>query len=197
MLLKIKSKLSNLLVIFIYVIFFCSVASANSNLINDIKIKGNDRISEETIILFSEVKINQVLTNDDLNDILKNLYNTNFFENISLKILNNELLIFVEESPIIDRVEYRGIKANKIKEALNAIINLKSRSSYNEYLISEDRSLIKRYLKDIGYYFSTVETLVENLDNNLVKIIHNIELGDKAKYVRLLSLVIKSSKIVN
>ena len=96
MLLKIKSKLSNLLVIFIYVIFFCSVASANSNLINDIKIKGNDRISEETIILFSEVKINQVLTNDDLNDILKNLYNTNFFENISLKILNNELLIFVE-----------------------------------------------------------------------------------------------------
>ena len=41
----------------------------------------------ETIKIFSGVKNNDNLSSDDLNEILKKLYETNFFENISLSIL--------------------------------------------------------------------------------------------------------------
>ena len=89
---------------------------------------------------------------------------------------------------IIDKVEFTGIKAEKIISALNSFVNLKSRSSYNDFLLSEDRKLIKKYLKNIGYYFSDVSTIVENLDNNLIKIIHKIELGEKAKIRKIVLL---------
>ena len=116
------------------------------------------------------------------------MYETNFFEDVSVNFLNGNLLISVVESPIIDSVEFSGIKAEKIKNNLNSFINLKSRSSYNEFLISEDRRLIKTFLRNIGYYFADVNTIVEDIGNNLVKIIHKIELGKKPKLKRLVLL---------
>tara|TARA_Y100000996_G_scaffold414585_1_gene405914 strand:- start:4 stop:2259 length:2256 start_codon:yes stop_codon:yes gene_type:complete len=171
---------------FLLILFlFTTFSFGNSSIIEKITIKGNERISNETIILFSQVEINQNITNDRLNEILKNIYDTNFFKEVSVNLINDELLIEVVEAPIIDTVEFSGIKADKIKSALNKIINLKSRFSYNDFLISNDRKLIKEYLKNIGYYFSEVETIVANLDNNLVKITHKIELGNKAKIKKI------------
>ena len=169
----------------IFLLFLIPSSFANSKEIQKIIITGNDRISQETIILFSGVKLNQEITNEKLNEILKNLYNTNFFENVSVQLSDLSLLISVVEAPIIDTIEFKGIKADKILEGLNKVINLKSRSSFNDFTISNDRLLIKNYLKELGYYFSEVETIVENLDNNLVKVIHKIEIGNKAKIKKI------------
>ena len=165
-----------------FIIFF---ASSRANEINNILIKGNERISDETIILFSEFNIGSEITNNKLNQIIKNLFETNFFEDINVKVLDQNLLITVVEAPIIDKVEFAGIKSESIKDSLNSFINLKSRSSYNDFLISEDRKKIKSFLRQNGYYFSNVSTIVENLDNNLVNVIHKIELGKKAKIKKI------------
>ena len=106
-----------------------------ANEINNIVIKGNNRISNEAITIFSDIEIGNQITNKKLNDIIINLYETNFFEDVSVNFSNGDLLISVVESPIIDNVEFLGIKAEKIKNGLNSFINLKSRSSYNEFLI--------------------------------------------------------------
>ena len=168
---------------FLLFIFFYSIA--NSSEIKNIIIKGNDRISDDTIILFSEINAGEKISNDQLNKILKNLYDSNFFEDVSVKLVDDQLIINVVEAPIIDKVEYTGIKADKIIEALDNIIILKSRSSYNNFLIKNDRKLIKEYLKNIGYYFSEVETVVEKLENNLVNIVHKIDMGNKAKIKKI------------
>ena len=89
------------------------------------------------------------------------------------------------EAPIIDKVEFDGIKAQKIQDALRNLIKLKSRSSYNSFIVNSDKNLIKEYLKEIGYYFSKVETLIEELDDNLVTITHKIDLGNKAKIKKI------------
>ena len=60
-----------------------------------------------------------------LNDILKNLYDTNFL-NVGVSFQETTLFINVEEAPIIDNVEFVGIKADKIRNALKDIIQLKS-----------------------------------------------------------------------
>ena len=158
---------------------------AKAETIKKITINGNERISEQTIILFSEIKLNQEISSEKLNNILKNLYNSNFFEDVSVSFTDDELLINVQEAPIINELIYEGIKANKIKEALNKIVSLKSRSSFNDFLVSNDRKLIKEYLKNIGYYFSEITTTIENLDNNLVNVIHNIDTGNKAKIKKI------------
>ena len=173
---------------------------ADANILEKISVDGNERISDETIILFSEIEINEKITNERLNVILKNLYNTYFFEDIIVNFKENELIIKVVESPIINEIEYSGIKANRIVDELKNIVTLKSRSSFNEFQISKDRILIKEYLKNIGYYFAEVETVVKNLDNNLVKVIHNIDMGNKAKINKISFIgnkIFKDSKLKN
>ena len=192
-------KLYKICIIFFYSLNFIFLFSiSNATQIKNIQIKGNERISNETIILFSEFNIGNNITNKKLNQIIKNLYETNFFENVNVKVLDQKLLITVVEAPIIDKVEFAGIKSNTIKDSLNTFINLKSRSSYNDFLVSEDRKKIESFLRQNGYYFSTVNTVVENLDNNLVNIIHKIELGEKAKIKKIKFIgekVFKDSKL--
>ena len=60
-----------LLIFFINTISFAEV-------IKEFKIIGNKRISDTTIILFSKVKINDDINKDDLNEIIKEQYSTNF-----------------------------------------------------------------------------------------------------------------------
>ena len=88
---KIKSiyKINFLLVIFFYIFS----APLKADVIKDINIKGNDRISSETIKMFAGVSKNDDLSENDLNKILKDLYNTNFFDLVSVKINNKILLI--------------------------------------------------------------------------------------------------------
>ena len=59
-------------------IFLTIINISHADLIKDIKISGNDRISDETVILFGDIKKNSDLDNDKLNEILKKLYDTSF-----------------------------------------------------------------------------------------------------------------------
>ena len=54
--------------------------------VKSIVIKGNERITKETIIVFSNVNINDNLNANDLNEITKNLYSTDFFSDVSIKL---------------------------------------------------------------------------------------------------------------
>ncbi len=171
--------------LFLFLFLFMQFNTANAEIVKKIIVKGNDRISKETILLFSEVNINQNINKEELNSILKNLYDTNFFNDVSVNLNNNNLVIQVNEAPIIDKIKFTGIKADRMKDDLNKIIKLKSRSSYNNFLLSNDRNLIKDYLKNVGYYFAEIETSVESLENNLVNVNHKINLGNKAKIKKI------------
>ena len=90
--------------------FFTFNKSAVSEILKDFRIIGNDRISKETIIMFSNVSLNENIDSSKLNEILNNLYDTNFFENISINFLENILEIQVSENPIIENINIEGIK---------------------------------------------------------------------------------------
>ena len=168
--------------ILISTIFF---TFANADKIENFEISGNNRISEETIKMFSDFQINNEINDQKLNEILKNLYDTNFFENVIVEYNQNTLFIKVEELPIIQNIILDGIKANKYKEEIKKNFKLKSRSSFNKYFIKEDEKIIKSILKKNGYYFSTIDTYVENIENNMVNINYKINLGDKAKIKKI------------
>ena len=131
--------------------------------------------------MFSEVEINDNVNANVVNTVLKNLYNTNFFENVSVNFTNSILEIRVVENPIIQNINYEGIKSNKIKDLIRTSTKLKSRSSYNELILKNDKKNIQTELKKLGYYFPSIETYIENLKDNKINLTYKIELGDKAK----------------
>ena len=170
---------------FVFIVLMLLSSKAISNTIDKIEITGNDRITDETIRLFISVSKNDEINDIELNNILNDLYETNFFKNIVVNFKDQILLINVEENPIIENVNYNGIKSNRILDLIKQDTFIKSRSSFNENLLKKEKLKIENILKNLGYYNSNLEILVEETKNNLVNITYNIDLGKKSKIKKI------------
>ena len=190
------TKVKTLLFILVYLIFFISFSK--SEIVKEIVVLGNERVSDETIVMFSDVNINQNIDTEKLNNILNNLYETNFFENISISFKDNKLEILVYEFPIIDTITFSGIKSKTLKNEIIQNLKLKSRSSLNPLFLEEDKKQIILKLKDLGYYFSNIEISLEDLEDKRVNVEYKIILGEKAKIKKITFIgdkVYKDSKL--
>ena len=114
----------------VFILFYS--ASAVATIIEKIEVENNNRISKETIITYGDVKLNKDYNNDDINQILKKLYETNFLNNIEITILENILNIRVVENKIIQTVKITGIKSKTIQSTL--LENLFSKDKSPSYL---------------------------------------------------------------
>ena len=176
-----------LLKFFISIIFFnlVLICKSYSETIKNIEVIGNERISKDIIVMFSEVSEGDIIDLNDLNLILKNIYNSNFFDNVDVQFSDNNLIINVKEYPIIENLSFKGIKAKKIKEKVFQDILLKERSSFNKNLLKKDLNKINSNLQELGYFFSKAEIILKKLDNNKVNLTYNVSLGEKAKIKKI------------
>ena len=101
----------------ILILLFITI-SANSEIIKEIKVSGNKRVSSETIKIFSEINVNKDLTTNQLNDVVKKLYSTNFFSNVEINVKKNILYISVVENPVIQSLKFEGLKNKRIIKLL-------------------------------------------------------------------------------
>ena len=71
------------------IFFILSILFYSSNLaaeiINKIVIQGNERISNETIKVYGDIKENDNVDEFKINQILKDLYSTNFLKTLRLR----------------------------------------------------------------------------------------------------------------
>jgi len=173
----------------ITILFFFLLISFNTflkaEIVSKIIVEGNNRISPETIKMFSGVSEKDDLSESDLNQVLKNLYDSNFFELVSVKLENNTLIISVKENPIIQNINYEGIKSTDLLSDLKKNVVLKSRSSFNEILLKKDKNNIINFLKNLGYYFSEIDISIQNLEDNKINLTYNISLNEKAKIKKI------------
>ncbi len=171
---------------------------ASSEILKKIEVEGNQRVSSETIKIFTQTKINTDLDSNNLNEIIKNLYSTNFFKDVSISFKNNILNVKVQENPIIQALNFEGVKNKRILEILRDQIEMKEKSPFVENKVKNDEKKISNILRTNGYYFSKVNTSLISNENNTVNLIYNIELGDKA-YIKKISFIgdkkIKDSKL--
>ena len=154
---------------------------ANSVIIKKVEVKNNNRISKETIITYGNIIIGKDYNQDDLNEVIKKLYDTNFFKNISLKLDNDLLILDIEENKIIQNVIIEGVKSESIKDKILENLFSKDKSPFLIEKINKDRLLIISSLNYLGYYLSEVETRYEENANKTVDLIFDIKLGNKSK----------------
>ena len=79
----------------IIVLFFLLINQSYSEAIKDFEIAGNKRISDATVVLFSKLKINQDISDEDLNNVIKELYSTNYFKDVKISFSNQLFKITV------------------------------------------------------------------------------------------------------
>ena len=181
-------------------LFFLIFTSLSAEIVNKVEITGNQRVSNETIKMFADISNGDDFDSNDFNETLKNLYDSNFFNSIELKIEKNTLKIFVEEFPIIQNVSIEGIEKKKIKEELLENITFKPRTSYNKIFLLKDKNNITDILKKFGFYFSKTQILIKELEDNKIDLIYQIETGEKSRIKKITFLgdkIYKDKKLRN
>ena len=125
--------IKNKLTIILLILFVSNVSYADT--VKEILITGNERVNTESIKLFGKISIGDDLNKNDLNKIVKDLYETNFFEFIDLTLEESVLKINVVENPIIQNLIIRGIDkrgTNTLQKKLKENIPLKEKNPYLE-----------------------------------------------------------------
>ena len=168
-----------------FILFILLTGLVKAEEFNNILINGNERVSEETIIVFSDLSNKSFLDENSINDVLKKLYDSGFFKNVTIIIENKNLIIDVEENPIIQTVFIEGIKKKQLEESLYNVLTLKNRSSFNSFSVKKDVDNILNLLKTKGYYFSKVVSSSQVLGSNKIDLFYKIDLGKKARITKI------------
>ncbi len=169
----------------ITIFLFLFVNNLSAEIIKNIKISGNERISDETVKVYGDISINQNIDNLKINKIIKDLYSTNFFEDISVSVSDQTLFIKLVEYPVINEIIIVGENANKYKEQIKKNIKSKKNGPFNKALIADDEIIIKKLYSSLGFNFLKVKSKVESFPKKRVNIYFEIEKGEKTKISKI------------
>ncbi len=170
--------------LFLTILFFTfSILKAET--VNKIIIDGNKRVSIETIKLYGEIEINKDYKEKDLNLILKNLYETNFFEDVKISLKNNTLNINLKEYPIINQLIITGEKSKKYKDLIKKGINTKEKGSLIKSRLAKDIELIESLYSSLGYNMAKAEAKLRKIDEANFDLLIEIDRGEQTRISKI------------
>ena len=179
---KMKKFLNNLkLLILLLGINIFTITSALSEQLKSIEINGNDRLADETIILFSNLKIGDEIDKHTLNNTFKNLYQTNYFKDLKINFDVGKLIITVNENPIIQEIKINGVKNKSILSELEKITRKTEKYPFIESEVKNQKNQLNNIIRMNGFYFATIKTEIINNSNNSINLNYNFNLGERAK----------------
>ena len=170
--------------VFFYNIYNFFYKFAYSEIIKKIEVNGNERLAKETIIIFSELNINDDISSKDLNNAFRKLYETDYFKDIQISFNQGELKIIVDENPLIQTVIINGKKKNIVRR-IKKITRQIEKYPYLENNINNQKNLLINIVRNTGFYFAESETKVQDNANNTVNIVYNFNLGERAKITEI------------
>jgi outer membrane protein insertion porin family len=162
-------------------IIFLTSAVLKAEVIDKLVINGNKRVSSETIKVYGEIEINKNISEIEINKILNNLYSTNFFEDVKIKINQNTLFINVNEYPVINQVILIGEPRKSFNKKILTLIQSKEKKSFIKSNILKDIDNIKKFYSLSGYNSSKVDVKTKVIDDDNLDLMIEIDRGNQTK----------------
>jgi len=175
------------------VAFLCASFAAVAQeefVVRDIRIEGLQRISEGTVFNYLPVNIGDSLSREDVQEALRTVYGTEFFNDVEFRREGDTLIIAVVERPSISDFTITGnkdIKTEDLLESLSGVGLRKGRILNRSVLDDVERSLTDEYFAQ-GKYAASVKAEVKDLPDNKVDINILIKEGDRAR-IRQINIV--------
>ena len=151
--------------------------SLNAEVVNELIISGNKRVSDETIKVYGGIEIGKNYDEKDLDNIIRDLYGTEFFENVDIDLQNGKLKINLKEYSIVNQLIILGEDSKRFKEQILKIINTKEKKSFIKSNISTDIDKIKNFYAANGFNSSKIEISTKMIDQNKLDLIIDIKRG--------------------
>tara|TARA_Y100000590_G_scaffold28192_2_gene31647 strand:+ start:1986 stop:4232 length:2247 start_codon:yes stop_codon:yes gene_type:complete len=168
-----------------FIFLFLFSFNSYSEIVKKIELKGNQRISLETIVIFADIIIDKDYQSSDINLLIKKLYETTFFSDIGVELKNNVLTITVKENPLINTIVFKNEKAKKYIDTMKEFLTLREKTSFMQNYVKEDVNKIKEFYRQLGFYFAKIDVEIEKLSKNRVNLVYLIDKGEKAKISKI------------
>ncbi|WED43440.1 outer membrane protein assembly factor BamA [Legionella cardiaca] len=155
------------------------VSAAEGFIVRDIKITGLQRVSTGTVLNYLPVQVGEEVSPGSTAQIIRALYDTGFFQLVSLERQGNTLIVNVVERATIGSITTVGnkeIPSDKLKELLKSMGLVKGRVFQRSSLERLEKELKQAY-NARGKYNARIETNVASLTENRVAITINISEG--------------------
>ncbi|WP_395463036.1 outer membrane protein assembly factor BamA [Wolbachia endosymbiont of Cantharis cryptica] len=175
-------KLLYILLIVIFPTLLLALENEEKIQIKDIKCIGNERVGSQTIKFYIKLEPGSYVNDDDIDSIIKSLYKTKLFASVNAYIDDEKnLVVKVQENPLINRVILKGNKLFKSKELLNNVIQSKPLTIFAETKLQNDLvNLIAAY-RNNGKIGAKIEYELNKLDGNRVNLIFKIKEGKTSR----------------
>jgi outer membrane protein insertion porin family len=158
--------------------------------IRDIRVEGLQRISEGTVFNYLPINIGDQLDARGVQEGMRAIFATEFFEDVEFRRDGNVLVIAVVERPTIASFSISGNKDIKSEDLLESLagVGLKRGRILNQSVLDDvERSLTDEYFAQ-GKYAAVVNAEVRELPDNQVDIEIKIKEGDRAR-IRQINIV--------
>ena len=174
-------KRTNSFLIFVILIFLdASISFSNEYIIKRFEVKGNKRIPTSYITNITNNYLNKKITDEEINQITKDLYQSDFFDDISIRVDNEKLLIEVIETPIINEIYFFG-NSFFTDEQLKDIVKINKRDTFSKSRLNEAIENIKLIYSQTGRKFAKVEVSKKDLSQSRVNLLFEITEGELVK----------------
>ncbi len=184
--LEMKKPLALLLLLFL---IYQGVYAADS--ISRIDIKGNKVVSSAAIISKIKVRAGQPYNDNVINEDIKNLNSSGFFENIEAikKDTSGGIIVVfkVKEKPVLKKITFEGNKHLR-KKTIEDAIDMKPGSFIDEYRLKEAKSKARDLYNKKGFSQAKIVYDLKVSDNNEAEVKFIIE-ENKVIKVRKISIV--------
>ncbi len=160
-----------------------SLASADTFRVADIRVEGLQRISAGTVFNYLPVQVGETIQSEQTGEIIRALYNTGFFKDVSLEREGNVLVVFVQERPAIAKISVDGNKSIEDKALLQALKDsgLAEGRVFSKSVLDRIEREIQRQYFSLGKYGMTLDTTVTPLERNRVAVDIQIHEGSSAR----------------
>ncbi|MDM8335162.1 outer membrane protein assembly factor BamA [Wolbachia pipientis] len=170
-------------VIFIFVpTLLVALENEKKMQIKDIRCVGNERVCSQTIKFYTKLEPGSYVSEDDIDSIIKILYKTKLFASVNAYIDDKkDLVVKVQENPLINKIILKGNKLFKSKELLNNVIQSKPLTIFAETKLQNDLLNLVTTYRNNGKIGAKVEYELNKLDGNRVNLTFKIKEGKTSR----------------
>jgi len=158
--------------------------------VGDIRVEGLQRVTEGTVYNYLPINIGDTLSPQRVREAIRALYDTGFFRDVELRREGNVLIVVVNERPTIESFELKGNKDIKTEDLTKSLRNvgLAQGKTFDRSVLEEVKGFLQDQYGARGKYAAHIDTTVEEVPGNRVKIKIDIVEGKRAK-IRQINIV--------
>lgn len=159
-------------------------------IVRNFRVEGAQRISEGTIYNYLPINIGDTLTDQRVQEAIRAIYSTGFFRDVEFRRDGDVLLIAVLERPSIEDFTISGnkdIETEQLEASLRDV-GLSQGKVFDRSVLEEVKQALTEQYYSQGKYGVSIETPIEVLPDNRVRVSIEIIEGERAK-IRQVNIV--------